>query len=165
MRYQSRFRSTIYGERYLTQYMLKKFLPRVPTTNINKLHPKAKLVYNRMIQKPLPLKFKLDEEKNNITYFQTLEILNKKQEGVTNEKLTFRVERTHTNNLPVFTEYRNNRSQKYTIIRHILGNIEDFKSEVEKITSNSEVELKTGVIAVKGLHSAKIKLWLARLGF
>ena len=40
-----------------------------------------------------------------------------------------------------------------------------FKEELAKITSNSAIHEKMGKVEVSGMHSAKVKLWLTRLGF
>ena len=55
--------------------------------------------------------------------------------------------------------------QRLTIIRKITGDIEAFKEELSKVVSNSPIEDKMGKVIVKGLHSAKVKLWLTRMGF
>lgn len=57
-----RFRTTISGSRLLGSQYLKDFLPRQPIQRLEKLHPNAKKVYNRMIQKPLPLEYKLHQQ-------------------------------------------------------------------------------------------------------
>ena len=81
------------------------------------------------------------------------------------DDLPFAVDRTHKSNLPVYTNYRHGGQQKRTVIRNISGDVNQFKDELSKIVSNAPMTEKMGRIEVNGLHSAKIKLWLTRLGF
>ena len=81
------------------------------------------------------------------------------------EALPFQVDRTHKNNLPVYTNYKMGGNQKRTVIRNLTGDITAFKEELSKVVSNSEISEKMGRIEVNGLHTAKVKLWLTRLGF
>jgi large subunit ribosomal protein L49 len=156
-----RFRTTMGGKTGIKEEFLKKFIVRKPTGKLDRLHPDAKRVYNRMIQEPEPLKYKLREipEKEANYYWEISNPL-----GGT-EALPFQVMRTHTNNLPVYMEYKNGRSIQETHIRHIHGDVEEFKRELSKIVSNSVVTHKIGKVIVKGKHCEKVKLWLRRLGF
>ena len=54
---------------------------------------------------------------------------------------------------------------KYTVVKRITGDVEEFMREVTKITSNSEVEAKVGYIKISGLHKEVITNYLTRLGF
>ena len=156
-----RFKTTMTNRANITEDYVKNFIVRSPVSKLNDLHPEAKREYNRIIQEPLPLTYKLQdisEKLSNLRY----EISNPL--GGT-QHIPFSIIRTHTNNLPVYTEYKNNRNIKQTIIRHIQGDVEEFKNELSKIVSNSNVTHKTGKVVVKGLHEEKIKLWLRRLGF
>ncbi len=78
------------------------------------------------------------------------------------EDITFKIKRTHTNNLPVYTDYKHHHEIKFTIIRNIIGNVNDLANEIKKITSNSDVEIKTGKIMVKGIHLEKIRNYLLK---
>jgi len=51
------------------------------------------------------------------------------------------------------------------VIRHIYGDIDEFKEELKKIVSNSTIYEKVGRIEVKGHHRESIMLWLRKLGF
>ena len=55
--------------------------------------------------------------------------------------------------------------RKVTVVRRLSGDIDDFKSELAKIVSNSPIEERMGRLEISGLHSEKVKLWLRRLGF
>lgn len=54
-----RFQTAISGTRWVSESYLKTFLPRQPVGKLEKLHPNAKKIYNRMVQTPLPLNYKL----------------------------------------------------------------------------------------------------------
>lgn len=54
-----RFQTAISGTRWVSETYLKTYLPRQPVGKLERLHPAAKKVYNRMVQKPLPLNYKL----------------------------------------------------------------------------------------------------------
>ena len=79
--------------------------------------------------------------------------------------MPFEVTRTHKQNLPVFTNYRMSGQQQRTVIKNITGDIVQFKEELAKVVSNSPIHEKMGRVEVNGLHSAKIKFWLTKLGF
>jgi large subunit ribosomal protein L49 len=156
-----RFRTSMTSRPLVTEENFKRFIVRQSLAKIEKLHPGAKRVFNRMIAEPKPLKYKLQEisEKSAQEKYEFEEPL-----GNT-EHIPFAVARTHKGNLPVYTLYRNARSSKETVIRHVTGDIEEFKTEVAKIVSNANVKHKIGRIIITGLHAEKVKLWLRRLGF
>ena len=154
--YKYRRFKTPYSKGWIAPDYLKQNIVREPTGKLDKLHPNAKRVYNRMIQEPEPLNYKLQDA----ALIKDLEI----PLGNT-LALPFQITRTHTNNLPVYTEYKDMRNTKKTIIRLVSGDIEEFKKELSKIVSNSHIELKTGKVIISGLHKEKITLWLRRLGF
>ena len=156
-----RFRTSMTNRPMVTEEIFKRFIVRQSLAKIDKLHPRAKRVFNRMVKEPEPLKYKLKElpEKEQNSYYEFTEPL-----GDTTH-IPFCVERTHMNNLPVYSVYGNARNTKRTVIRHISGDIEEFKKELSKIVSNSDISHRTGKIIISGLHSQKVKLWLRRLGF
>jgi large subunit ribosomal protein L49 len=145
----------------VTEENFKRFIVRQSVAKIEKLHPGAKRVFNRMIAEPKPLKYKLQE----ISEKDALEKYEYKDPLGNTDHIPFAVARTHKGNLPVYTLYRNARSSKETIIRHITGDVHEFKDEVSKIVSNAAVKHKTGKVIITGLHAEKVKLWLRRLGF
>ncbi len=156
-----RFRTTMGGKTGIKEQFLKEFIVRKPTGKLDRLHPGAKRVYNRMTQEPLPLTYKLQEiPKNQAEYFWDINT----SQGNTQD-LPFKIMRTHTDNLPVYMEYKNGRDIQKTVIRHIRGDVEIFKDEVSKIVSNAKVESKVGKVIINGKHTEKVKFWLRRLGF
>ena len=81
------------------------------------------------------------------------------------EDLPFEVERTHTGNLPVYTDRRSGGNRRLTVVRKIYGDVDAFKTELSKVVSNAPIEDKMGRLEINGIHSQKVKLWLTRLGF
>jgi large subunit ribosomal protein L49 len=78
--------------------------------------------------------------------------------------LPFKVERTSTGQLPVFSDIRNGRTNVLTIVRRCAGDLAELKGELEKLTG-SLVEIKTNKLEIKGPHTKKVKLWLRHLGY
>lgn len=151
----TRFR-TRYSKGWVAPQYLKENLIRQPTGKLERLHPNAKRVYNRMIQEPLPLTYKLHSEAL---------IVDKEIPLGNTENLPFQIARTHTNNLPVYSEFKDMKNTTKTVVRLISGDIEEFRKELSKIVSNAKIEIKTGKVIITGLHREKITLWLRRLGF
>ena len=81
------------------------------------------------------------------------------------EDLPFTIDRTHRGNLPVFTDIRSGGNRSLTVVRKVTGDIETLKVELAKVCSNAPIEEKVGRLEISGKHSAKVKLWLTRLGF
>jgi large subunit ribosomal protein L49 len=131
------------------------FTPPPVSTKL-KAHPEVLLKIDLMTQPLPPLKYKLQELPENEAFPAPL--------GGT-ENLPFMIERTHLGNLPVYSEYRNNRSKKVTIIRKLYGDSGEFSEELSKVVSNAVIEERNGRIEVKGIHTKNIKTWLLRLGF
>jgi large subunit ribosomal protein L49 len=155
------FRTTLTQRKDVSEEYIKKFMVRQPAGKLNRMHPAAKKIYNKMIEQPQPLQYSLqDIPLKQKEYFW--EISNPIGNAA---NIPFMIARTHTNNLPVYADYNHDRSVKRTIIRHVEGDIEEFKKELSKIVSNAQISTKTGKIIVTGLHAAKVKLWLRRLGF
>lgn len=111
-----RFRTNIAGNRFIPEYKINKLIVRKPIMRPEKVFPDAAKIFNVMIQEPLPLKFKLQvlPEPDN-TFIKPL--------GNTSH-IPFQIERTHNNNLPVYTDFKNGRQRKITIVRKIYGDIE-----------------------------------------
>ena len=137
--------------------IIEKLIVRKPVDRYRHAHPNIRKMMNKSTQPPEPLKYKLRELPTPDTTFN--------EPMGTQEKIPFEIVRTTFGNLPVYSDYKNNGMRKLTIIRRVYGDIEEFKKELSKIVSNSEIYEKTGRIAVKGLHVEKINLWLRRLGF
>ena len=132
------------------------FTPPKVTDKI-KAHPNLLALHNELTKPLEPLKYKLQDLPSPDTTFV-------KPLGNT-QHLPFQVFRTHLGNLPVYTEFRNNRSKKVTVLRKVIGDTEELKQELAKVVSNSPISEKVGRLEIKGLHSQVVKLWLRRLGF
>lgn len=124
--------------------------------DVIKAHPAQKALYNKTTQVPLPLTYKLQEMPPDGLYGVPLG-------GI--ETLPFKIMRTHLGNLPVYSDFKNDRNRQITVIRKISGNVDEFKTELQKIVSNYDIKEKIGRVEVKGIHTEAIKTWLRRLGF
>ena len=110
-----RFRSTMTGNHFFKESYINKMIVRKPELKPRNYAPKAKLIYNEMIKEPLPLTFKLQEIPENHNFNIPL--------GNTS-LLPFQISRTHTRNLPVYTEFRDGRQKKITIVRRVSGDVD-----------------------------------------
>jgi hypothetical protein len=119
-----RFRTTIGGNKIIPEYKINKMIVRKPILKLQRIHPDAAAVYNEMIQEPLPLKYKLHALPEPDTTFAT-------PLGNTSH-IPFQIERTHNNNLPVYTDFVNGRQKKITIVRKIFGDIEVKKLQLKR---------------------------------
>ena len=119
-------------------------------------HPEVLKIQNQMTQKPEPLKYKL----------QDLPVEHDPLIPIGNiDHLPFSIQRTKSDNLPVYRDYKNARHEKTTIVRRVSGNFEELMTELRKVTSNSDIEAKVGKIVIKGLHKQVVMDYLTRMGF
>ena len=144
------------------------------------MHPAAKKKWNQMIKTPEPLAFKLHpwppahlkergheaqaKDPHMTPFFKNVFTPLNEPLGRL-ENLPFEVQRTEKGNLPVYTDFRAGGLRKVTVVRRILGDVEQFKAELAKICSNATIVEKMGRLEISGLHTQKVKLWLTRLGF
>lgn len=80
------------------------------------------------------------------------------------EPLPFRVHRTHTGNLPVYSDTRSGGSKVVTRLRKYAGDVDALSQAVMRVCK-SEVYQFHGRIEVKGKHAGTLKKWLTELGF
>jgi hypothetical protein len=81
-------------------------------------------------------------------------------------RVAFRVNRTQSHQIPVYTSYRNAGSRIETEIRKIEGDIGAFAKEVQILLGPQvEVQQRIGIVSVKGDYAGLIKKWLTTLGF
>lgn len=162
------------GGKMLSYSKIQQYIVREPDYFFKKFRYTTKLKLINTLKPLEPLKFKLNNEFKDDYYFKQPEEITKKMNNIdkiynsknaNNSIPTFKVLRSHNNNLPVYSEYKNKHLIKKTIIKNISGSIEDLVTEIKKITSNSNVVVKTGRLEVNGLHVDKIRFYLARLGF
>ena len=177
----------------LNQTYMERMVVREPQLKTKNLHPEAKKRWNAMMQEPEPLTYKLhewpvpeakakldalneikqariDAGESAMTLMPDYNALNSKFVPLSKplgqlEELPFDVQRTHKGNLPVYTDTRAGGQRKVTVVRKIYGDVNEFKSELSKVVSNSPIEEKMGRLEISGFHTNKVKLWLTRLGF
>jgi large subunit ribosomal protein L49 len=112
-----------------------------PVSTKLRTHARVINIANQLSQPLEPLKYKLKHDAPSM-----LEPM-----GGT-EDLPFNITRTHVGNLPVYTDFRNNRSRELTVVRKITGDVDEFKTELAKVVSNAPIYEKMGRIEIKGLH-------------
>ncbi|CAN8105303.1 unnamed protein product [Discula destructiva] len=83
-------------------------------------------------------------------------------------QLTYAVERTASDHLPVFDEVKSGGTRKYTVIRKVTGDAQSLKKDIiaELRFKKDDVNVNpvTGHVAVKGHHQARVKTWLEARG-
>ena len=79
--------------------------------------------------------------------------------------LPFAVDRTPIgSSLPVYTDYKAGRTKVVTILRKCRGNIDELRNEMEKVVGKPVI-VRPGKLVVNGNYHARLKVWLAGLGF
>ncbi|KAF4686306.1 hypothetical protein FOZ60_005443 [Perkinsus olseni] len=78
--------------------------------------------------------------------------------------MPFHVHRSSEDNLPVHVYYRNNRSQAFTQVKRIKGDIKVVKAELENICRTPARQLNDRVLELRGDHKNIIRAWLAGNG-
>eukprot|EP00112_Aurelia_sp_Birch-Aquarium-sp1_P024629 Seg7867.2 transcript_id=Seg7867.2/GoldUCD/mRNA.D3Y31 product="39S ribosomal protein L49 mitochondrial" pseudo=true protein_id=Seg7867.2/GoldUCD/D3Y31 len=82
--------------------------------------------------------------------------------------LGFQIRRSRTNNLPVYTHYKNSGSRAITSVTKVTGDLKElerclrYKLGDEEIYQINEV---TSCVKVKGRHKKEVTKWLLELGF
>mmetsp|Transcript_29855 Transcript_29855/g.41986 ORF Transcript_29855/g.41986 Transcript_29855/m.41986 type:complete len:131 (+) Transcript_29855:128-520(+) len=85
---------------------------------------------------------------------------------VSQPKLPFWIERTKSNRYPVYTDFRNARGRKLTVVRKYRGDVAYLKNELKQLLgSETEIIEKVGRLEIKGLHVPKIVTWLKEKGY
>ena len=78
----------------------------------------------------------------------------------------FRVDRTAVGNcLPVYTDYKNNRTRVVTVVRRVKGDMDEFVRECKVVCGTDKVELRGSSFHVEGNHIKAVQTWLYGLGF
>jgi hypothetical protein len=82
------------------------------------------------------------------------------------DNLPFRVRRTDSNQLPVYSSFPLKSGKKMTVVRRIRGNKTALAEQLQLLLGpKHKVVAKPTRIEINGLHTARIKLYLANLGF
>ena len=63
------------------------------------------------------------------------------------------MDRTHSGNLPVYTDMKKGGQAKVTVVRKIMGDVDSLKVELSKVVSNAPITEKMGRLEINGLHS------------
>jgi large subunit ribosomal protein L49 len=85
--------------------------------------------------------------------------------GVSPAGLPFSVLRTHTQGIPVYSDYKNGRTRVVTILRKIDGDAVSMREELQRVLGGAKIALRTGYIEIEGNRVQEVKTWLAGLGF
>lgn len=86
------------------------------------------------------------------------------------QRLHFAVVRSQNGNLPVYTDLRNGRTNKRTILRKYTGDVNALRAALraelkEQTGKDMEVFMYHGRMEVRGHHQEILRNWLTRLGF
>ncbi|RDD47378.1 39S ribosomal protein L49, mitochondrial [Trichoplax sp. H2] len=82
--------------------------------------------------------------------------------------LPFRINRSKTNNIPVYSEIRKGRTLHLTIIRKIEGDLHAVKEGLKRLLGEDvqiQINEVNSQIIIKGKHVKPITKWLLLLGF
>eukprot|EP00808_Paulinella_micropora_P002396 g19728.t1 len=81
-------------------------------------------------------------------------------------KLRWRVSRTPSGKLPVYTEYRHKKTQICTIIRRIEGDVDCFIDDLKSLVGPQvPIKKRQGKIQIPGHKVGLLRVWLSKLGF
>ncbi|KAJ2084217.1 mitochondrial large ribosomal subunit [Coemansia sp. RSA 988] len=77
------------------------------------------------------------------------------------------VSRTRFQSLPVYTDIRNGRTRKLTILRRIDGDLGALRTDISNALDEESVVLKTisRQLVIKGDRSTELRKWLTEKGF
>lgn len=67
--------------------------------------------------------------------------------------------------IPVYTEFKNGRTRRLTIVRRVTGSEDALAKELYRVTGGASIAVRTGRVEVEGDRSKELKTWLAGLGF
>jgi large subunit ribosomal protein L49 len=79
--------------------------------------------------------------------------------------LPFHVARTTLGRqVPVYSEYKNGRSRRLTLVRRVSGDAEALVEELRRVTGGASVVARPGRIEIEGDRCREVKNWLMSLG-
>uniref|UniRef100_A0A7S3ZCL9 Large ribosomal subunit protein mL49 n=1 Tax=Lotharella globosa TaxID=91324 RepID=A0A7S3ZCL9_9EUKA len=82
------------------------------------------------------------------------------------QALAFKVERTKTNNLPVYLHYKKGRTRCVTVVKKYRGDVEVLKSHIQSVVGRQhEILTKAATLEIVGDHKKEIDNYLEKLGF
>ncbi|CAD7947503.1 unnamed protein product [Amoebophrya sp. A25] len=80
------------------------------------------------------------------------------------ERLPWRIRRTSFGNFAVYERFKRGGIEAYTVLRNVEGNIRSLRKQLIHVCE-APVRVRVGCFEIRGLHSWKLKEWLASLGF
>ena len=137
---------------HLTNKYMMRMVVREPVDKKHNLHPNVKKRWNQMTQAAVPFAFKMHDD-DMVRDLSTGGLRHLNEPLGTVEPLPFQIERTHKNNLPVYTDLKMGGQTKVTVVRKVVGDVELLKTELAKVVSNAPIKEKMGRIEISGLHS------------
>ncbi|KAJ2063739.1 mitochondrial 54S ribosomal protein img2 [Coemansia sp. S146] len=77
------------------------------------------------------------------------------------------VHRTRFQSLPVYTDIKNGKTRRLTIVRRVEGDLEALRADMSKALSDSSIQIKKASqqLVIKGERSDEVRAWLTRSGF
>ena len=78
---------------------------------------------------------------------------------------SLQVERTRSQQLPVYTDFRNGHTRVLTLVRRVSGDTDALRDELSRVLGGAEVAARPGRLEVQGNRVAQLKMWLMGLGF
>eukprot|EP00696_Hemimastix_kukwesjijk_P017276 gnl/Hemi2/5892_TR2039_c0_g1_i1.p2 gnl/Hemi2/5892_TR2039_c0_g1~~gnl/Hemi2/5892_TR2039_c0_g1_i1.p2 ORF type:complete len:153 (+),score=24.70 gnl/Hemi2/5892_TR2039_c0_g1_i1:173-631(+) len=81
------------------------------------------------------------------------------------EDLPFRVERTKSKVLPVYSDFKGG-NRRLTVLRKISGDVKELGEEIRRYFKGAvDVRMRLGRIELKGDHCNELRIWLRKHGF
>lgn len=67
--------------------------------------------------------------------------------------------------VPVYTEFKNGRTRRLTVVRRVTGSEAALARELYRVTGGATITVHAGRVEVEGDRSKELKTWLMGLGF
>lgn len=77
----------------------------------------------------------------------------------------FRVQRTRSDNIPVYVYRRLNRNLAVTVVRKVRGDLETLRRELEVLCRRRVEEKPGGVLEIQGNYRRQIKAYFKGIGY
>ncbi|GAB5360408.1 hypothetical protein AAMO2058_000625400 [Amorphochlora amoebiformis] len=86
--------------------------------------------------------------------------------GSTQPSLAFKIERTRSQNLPIYLDYKKGRTQCKTIVRKYKGDATVLASHIKHVVGTHHlIKMKASTLEVDGDHLDELKKYFEKLGF
>ncbi|OLY83706.1 39S ribosomal protein L49, mitochondrial [Smittium mucronatum] len=85
----------------------------------------------------------------------------------TKSQLKYFIQRTPFKSLPVYSEFKNNGSQKLTIIRKIEGDLSSLVADLAPLFGRENISIKkiNNSVLIKGICTREVRQFLTKKGF